>query len=312
MAKMVTLGEILIQFNSITPGPLRHVNYFEKHVAGSEANYCVAFIRQGNECGIIARVGKDEFGYNAIEWLRGKGVDVSQIKIDDSSPTGIFFIQRHYPVPYKSDSIYYRKGSAGSKLSPNDVDEKYVRSADIVHSSGITLAISDTAKEAVYEAFDFARARSFDTNIRLKLWSPDKARYEIMRILNKFHLNFLITDTDDSKIVLGESDPDKAAKVFLNYADVVVMKMGAKGAALYYEGKKYYSHGYTVPVEDVVGAGDALGGTFLSLYYRGFTLEKALDYGIVAATLNVMIRGDQENLPSTTDIEQFLREFENS
>jgi 2-dehydro-3-deoxygluconokinase/2-dehydro-3-deoxygalactonokinase len=130
-----------------------------------------------------------------------------------------------------------------------------------------------------------------------------------MRILNQFHLNFLITDTDDSKIVLGESDPDKAAKVFLNYADLVVMKMGAKGAALYYEGKKYHSHGYMVPVEDVVGAGDALGGTFLSLYYRGFTLEKALDYGIVAATLNVMIRGDQENLSSTTDIEQFLREF---
>lgn len=72
MAKMVTLGEILIQFNPITPGPLRYVNYFEKHVASSEANYCVAFIRQGNECGIIARVGKNEFGYNAIEWLRGK------------------------------------------------------------------------------------------------------------------------------------------------------------------------------------------------------------------------------------------------
>ncbi len=155
---------------------------------------------------------------------------------------------------------------------------KNVRSADIVHSSGTTLAISDTAKEAVYEAFDFARARSFGTNIRLKLWSPDKARYEIMRILNQFHLYFLITDTDDSKIVLGESDPDKAAKVFLNYAGLVVMKMGAKGAALYYKGKKYYSHGYTVPVEDVVGAGDALGGTFLSLYYRGFTLEKALDF----------------------------------
>ena len=53
--------------------------------------------------------------------------------------------------------------------------------------------------------------------------------------------------------------------------------MGAKGAALYYEGKKEHSHGYTVPVEDLVGAENALGGIFLSLYYRGFTLEKALD-----------------------------------
>lgn len=309
MAKLVTLGEVLIQFNAMSPGPLRHVNYFEKHVAGSEANYCVAFVRQGNDCGIISRVGNDEFGHNAIEWLRGKGVDVSKIKIDDSAPTGIFFVQRHYPVPYKSDSVYYRKGSAGSRLSPEDVDEKYVKGADLVHSSGITIAISDTAKEAVYKAFDLAKSRSFDTNIRLKLWSPDKARHEIMKLLNQFHLNFLITDTDDSKIVLGESDPDKASRVFQNYADVVVMKMGSKGAILYYEGKKYYSHGYTVPVEDVVGAGDALGGTFLSLYFRGFTLERALDYGVVAGTLNVMVRGDQENLPSTEDIQRFLKEF---
>ncbi|BAB67588.1 bifunctional 2-dehydro-3-deoxygluconokinase/2-dehydro-3-deoxygalactonokinase [Sulfurisphaera tokodaii] len=309
MAKLITLGEILIEFNALSPGPLRHVSYFEKHVAGSEANYCVAFIKQGNECGIIAKVGDDEFGYNAIEWLRGQGVDVSHMKIDPSAPTGIFFIQRHYPVPLKSESIYYRKGSAGSKLSPEDVDEEYVKSADLVHSSGITLAISSTAKEAVYKAFEIASNRSFDTNIRLKLWSAEEAKREILKLLSKFHLKFLITDTDDSKIILGESDPDKAAKAFSDYAEIIVMKLGPKGAIVYYDGKKYYSSGYQVPVEDVTGAGDALGGTFLSLYYKGFEMEKALDYAIVASTLNVMIRGDQENLPTTKDIETFLREM---
>jgi len=310
MAKLVTLGEILIEFNPLTIGPLRHVTYFEKHVAGSEANYCVAFIKQGNECGIIARVGDDEFGYNAIEWLRGQGLDVSHIKIDKSAPTGIFFIQRHYPVPFKSYSVYYRKGSAGSKLSPEDVDENYIKSADLVHSSGITLAISNTARDAVYTAFEIAKERSFDTNIRPVLWQKlEDAKNEILHFLYEYHLKVFITDTDDSKIILGESDPDKAAKEFSKYADIVIMKLGAKGANLYYDGKKYYSSGYQVPVEDVVGAGDALGGTFLSLYFNGFELEKALDYAIVASTLNVMIRGDQENLPTTRDIEAFLKDM---
>lgn len=309
MAKLVTLGEILIEFNALTIGPLRHVNYFEKHVAGSEANYCVAFIKQGNECGMIARVGNDEFGYNAIEWLRGEGVDTTHIKIDSSSPTGIFFIQRHYPIPFKSDSIYYRKGSAGSKLSPEDVDESYVKSADLVHSTGITLAISDTARQAVYKAFQFAKARSFDTNIRLKLWSAEEARREIQKLIANYHLKVLITDNDDSKIIVGDSDPDKAAKELSNYAEIIVMKLGPKGAIVYYDGKKYYSTSYQVPVEDVTGAGDALGGTFLSLLYKGFDIEKALDYAIVASTLNVMIRGDQENLPTTTEIEAFLRDM---
>jgi len=52
-----------------------------------------------------------------------------------------------YPLPGRSELIYYRKNSAGSKLSPEDIDEEYVRSAKLVHSSRITLAISDTAED---------------------------------------------------------------------------------------------------------------------------------------------------------------------
>ena len=42
MLDIVTLGEPMIQLNAVTPGPLRHVEYFERHVAGAEANVAVA------------------------------------------------------------------------------------------------------------------------------------------------------------------------------------------------------------------------------------------------------------------------------
>ncbi|AEB95053.1 MAG: bifunctional 2-dehydro-3-deoxygluconokinase/2-dehydro-3-deoxygalactonokinase [Metallosphaera sp.] len=306
---MIALGEILIELNALSPGPLRHVSYFEKHVAGSEANYCVAFVRLGNNCVYLGRVGEDEFGHNAIEWLRGKGVDVSHIKFD-SSPTGIFFIQRDYPVPSQSESIYYRKGSAGSNLNPDDVDESLVKSANLVHSTGITLAISETAKEAVFKAFSLNEVRSFDTNIRLKLWTPEKARETIMRLLKVHPVKYLITDREDAEILLGKvEDP---VKPLMEYTDVLIMKEGPHGASVYYEGRKHFSHGYSVPVRDVVGAGDALGGTFLSLVTSGFPIEKALDYAVVSSALNVTIRGDQENLPSIKDIETFLERVRNS
>ncbi|QCO31096.1 MULTISPECIES: bifunctional 2-dehydro-3-deoxygluconokinase/2-dehydro-3-deoxygalactonokinase [Metallosphaera] len=309
MKTMVTLGEILIELNAVTSGPLRHVNYFEKHVAGSEANYCVAFVRLGNNCVYIGRVGRDEFGHNAIEWLRGKGVNVDHVKFDDN-PTGIFFVQRDYPVPLHSESIYYRKGSAGSRLSPEDVDENLVRGGDLVHSTGITLAISSSARDSVFKAFSLNGNRSFDTNIRLKLWTPEEARTTIMKLLKDYPVKYLITDVDDSRILVGESDPDRASAILREYAEVVVMKQGPKGASLYHDGGKYFSPGYSVPVEDVTGAGDALGGTFLSLVMSGFSMEKALDYAIVSSTLNVMIRGDQENLPGLSEIEAFLKEMD--
>ncbi|QKQ99064.1 sugar kinase [Metallosphaera tengchongensis] len=308
MKTMVALGEILIELNSLSPGPLRHVTYFEKHIAGSEANYCVAFTLLGNRCVFVGRVGDDEFGRNAIEWLRGKGVDVGRVKLDPN-PTGIFFIQRNYPVPDKSISIYYRKGSAGSRLSPGDLDDDLLREADVVHSTGITLAISETAREAVFEAFERAKVTSFDTNIRLKLWSPEEARETIMNLLRREPLKFLITDTDDSKVLVGESNPDEAYRLLSPYAELVVMKQGPKGATVYYEGEKYFSPGYTVKVEDVVGAGDALGGTFLSLVLSGFPPKKALDYAIASSTLNVTMRGDQEPLPTLQELDEFLREM---
>jgi len=93
LVDVVAIGEPLIQFNALTLGPLRYVNYFEKHIAGSKLNFCVAVVRNGLSCGLIARVGNDEFGRNIIEYARGVGIDVSRIKIDESF-TGIYFVQR--------------------------------------------------------------------------------------------------------------------------------------------------------------------------------------------------------------------------
>ncbi|WP_243678343.1 PfkB family carbohydrate kinase [Vulcanisaeta distributa] len=119
MPEVVALGEPLVQFNAVTDGPLRHVTYFEKHATGTEANVCVALVRLGVSCGLITRLGADEFGLFIYNWLRGgEGVDVSHIKFDPERPTGIYFVQRNYPIPGVSDVLYYRRGgSAASALS---------------------------------------------------------------------------------------------------------------------------------------------------------------------------------------------------
>ena len=72
MLDAVTLGEVMVQFNPITTGPLRHVTYFEKHAAGSEANFAIGIVRLGLKAGLITRVGNDEFGRYLLSILRGK------------------------------------------------------------------------------------------------------------------------------------------------------------------------------------------------------------------------------------------------
>ena len=310
MPEVVALGEPLIELNPITKGPLRFVNYFEKHVAGSELNFCVAVTRNGVSCGLIARVGEDEFGANIIEYLRGQGVDSSHVKVDKEGFTGVFFLQRGFPNPFASEPFYYRKGSAGSRLSPEDVDEEYVRQARLVHSTGITLAISETAREAVFKAFDLARAISFDTNIRPKLWSPEEAGKAIRSILEKYDVEVFITDPDDTKAILGVTEPDEAFRKYRELGvKVLLYKLGSRGAVAFRESEKVSVPALNVSVEDPVGAGDAMAGTFTALYLRGYPLEKALKVASLASALVVTVRGDNEIIPRTEDAERVLREL---
>ncbi len=307
MTWIATLGEPLIELNALTRGPLRYVQYFEKHVAGSEANFCIAAVMFGARCSLVARVGDDEFGRNVVEYLRGRGVDVSHIKFDNA-PTGVFFVQRHYPVPGRSVMFYYRRGSAGSRLSPVDVDEALIKAVDAVHSTGITLAISDSAREAVHKAFEIAKRTTFDTNIRPALWrNLEEARVAVLDVLRR-GVEVLITDPDDTEVVLGVREPEEAYRRYRELGvEVLLYKMGARGAYVYRGDEKYFKPAYSVPVEDPTGAGDAMAGVFTAMYLSGAELEKALAYAVASSALVVTVRGDNEAIPDVKDAEALLR-----
>ncbi|BBG24796.1 bifunctional 2-dehydro-3-deoxygluconokinase/2-dehydro-3-deoxygalactonokinase [Sulfuracidifex tepidarius] len=308
MVKIVAIGEPMIELNAMTVGKLRDVTYFEKHVAGAELNFCIAAKVNGVDCSLIAKVGDDEFGYNVIEYARGKGVDTSMVKVDPKLPTAVFFIQRGYPVPMRSISFYYRKGSAGSSLSPSDIDVSKIREADLVHTTGITLAISDSAKEAAMEGLRNSRKSSLDTNIRLKLWSPEKARETLLKVIPE--VDILVTDPDDARIIGNVSEPDEAFSFFSKMGvSTLVYKTGIEGTYVYHEGEKFVQRGYHVQVEDPTGAGDSLSGTFISLLLKRKSVDYALSHAVASATLVVTTRGDNEIIPDEESAEKFLKEF---
>ena len=177
---LITLGEGMVQFGARTKGPLRQVRTYDVHAAGSELNVAIGAARLGLRVGWISRLGADDFGDLLLAAVRAEGVDTSQVVRDGADPTGIFVVQRGYPVEGHSSSIYYRAGSAGSRLSVAELDVDYLRRTAIFHTTGISLAVSAELAEAAATAGATAAAsgarRSFDVNYRAKLWSPDEAR----------------------------------------------------------------------------------------------------------------------------------------
>ena len=153
---LVTFGESMVVFNPQSNRPLRYVNTFEKTVGGAESNVATALAKLNHTVGWFSKLSNDEFGRYLISTIRGEGVDTSRVILDENNSTGIIFkeyYQRSNPNVY-----YYRKNSAASTISPDDIDEEYIKSAKILHLTGITPALSESAREAVYKAIEIAKA----------------------------------------------------------------------------------------------------------------------------------------------------------
>ena len=309
----VSIGEVMVQLNSITPGPLRYARYFEAHVAGSEANVMVGLRKLGHRTGLITRVGNDEFGEMILRTLRGEDIDVSRVRVMEETQTGIYFVQRHFPIPGKSTVIYYRHGSAASHMDENDVDEEYIRRASVLFLTGITPALS----EGCYRAVRKARAAAleggldivFDTNIRIKLWrSADNARSRLIPLIEGSRI--ILTNKEDLEILFpGKSVANAARSLFDMGVEIVVVKKGEEGSELYSrDGRFVEEKALSISlVEDVIGAGDAFDAAFLSLLYRSLDLSTALRYANIAGALVTTVRGDIEAQPSIKDLEVLAR-----
>ncbi len=139
--------------------------------------------------------------------------------------------------------------------------------------TGITPALSESCKETVDEAIKPVRKHEktiiFDPNIRLKLWSKEKARQVLMEIAGQ--VDIVLPGIEEGELLTGSSDFEKIAKVFLNQgAKVVVVKLGSEGAYFATESERAYVSGFQVgEVVDTAGTGDGFAAGFISGLLRG-------------------------------------------
>jgi len=302
---VVTLGETMVLFIPTSVGPLRFANTFEKTIGGAESNVAIGLARLGHRAGWISRLGNDEFGLFVRNFIRGEGVDTSRVIFDDRHPTAVFFKERQ--AGREPRVYYYRKGSAASRMSPEDLDETYIREARILHLTGITPALSESCAAAVERAIELAKKHGllvvFDPNIRLKLWSREEARRVLMDVASR--CDIVLPGLDEGRILTGERTPEAiAARLLENGARAAVVKMGKRGAYYATRKKTGYVEGYPVePIVDPIGAGDAFAAGFLSGLLRGWSYREAIRLGNRAGAYALTVAGDVEGLPYWSEID---------
>ncbi|WP_245522809.1 sugar kinase [Thermoanaerobacter italicus] len=305
---VVTFGESMVVFNPDSRGPLRYVHTFSKSLGGAEMNLAIALARLGHSVGWFSRVGDDEFGRFILNSVRAEGVDVSRVIIDKESYTGILFKEWYYTS--NPNVYYYRRGSAASKISGDDIDENYIKRAKILHITGITPAISESAAEAVFKAVEIAKRNnvmiSFDPNLRLKLWSIEKAREILLEIAKS--ANIVMPGLDEAKLLIGKNDCREIADYFLSLGvNLVAIKLGKEGCYLKNKNEEVYVAGYKVEkIEDTVGAGDGFDAGVLSGLLKKLTLRECGELANGVGAMATLVKGDIEGYPYWEQLMEFI------
>lgn len=300
---VVTLGETMALMWPPEIGLLRHAPALRLGVAGAESNLAVGVVRLGVPATWLGRVGDDEFGRLVTMTLRGQGVTATAV-VDGGAPTGLMVKERRTAGVVRV--LYYRAGSAGSRLRPEDVDAAVIAAGRVLHVTGITPALSDSARAAVFAAVEEATAAgvpvSVDLNYRSALWSADEAAPVLRDLVRR--ADVVMATDDEARLVVDGAEPRSLVTALETLGpSQVLVKLGAQGSLSGIDGELHSVPARTVAVVDAVGAGDAFGAGYLSGLCRGLPADERLALATSAGAFAVTVPGDWEGLPSLADLD---------
>ena len=318
MAKVVTMGEIMLRLSSAGNSRFVQCQQFDACYGGGEANVAVSLANYGHEAYFVSKVPVHEIGQCAVNALRRYGVHTDHVA-RGGDRLGIYFLETGASMR-PSKVIYDRANSSIAEAGVEDFDfDKVFEGAKWFHWSGITPAISDKSAEVLKQACIAAKKHgvtvSVDLNFRKKLWTSEKA-ISIMRPLMEY-VDVCIGNEEDAQLCLGfkpEADVESGhtdASGYYNIFKQMADEFGFKYVvstlresfsathngwkALIYNGKDFYeSKRYDInPIIDRVGGGDSFsGGLIHGLLTWPEDQGKALEFAVAASALKHTIPGD--------------------
>lgn len=232
---------------------------YRRGFGGDTSNFAIAAARQGASVGYITALGADRFGDALVDLWAGEGIDTAHVIRSDSAPTGIYFVD---PDPEARQFTYYRAGSAASRYRPDDLPRAALAATQLLHVSGITLAVSETMREATFAAIEACGgAVSLDTNLRPALWPLDTARAVLDRAIAKS--DTVVTSIDDCALLYGVEAPDRIIDAFQAQGpETVLVTLGAGGCRVASGDRRETVPAHPTKAIDSTGAGDSLAGSF--------------------------------------------------
>lgn len=319
MAKVVTLGEIMLRLSP--PGYQRfgQAQSFDVCYGGAEANVAASLAQFGHHAVFVTKLPGNSLGDAAIWQMQKVGVDCSHIE-RGGKRLGIYFLENGASVR-PSNVLYDRQDSAITQAQIEEFDfDSVLQDADLFHVSGITPVLSKNASlitlAALKKAKEYRVTTSFDLNYRARLWteSVSEKQQALGDMMN--YVDICFGNARDAAKCLGYSIPgldlidgdysvcvneENMTKVLEKYQLRCLITTLRKSfsasdnslsAAVCDSEGLYTGRSYPLHIVDRVGGGDSFAAGFLHGYLSKMSVQDSLEFAIAASALKHTMPGD--------------------
>jgi len=280
---VVVLGEVLLEVS--TDAPLAAGVGARLGVSGDALNAAAAAAAAGARVALLSVLAEDDSARAIRDRVAGLGIS-TDLLTTGRGQQGVYLT--HADPSGERQFVYSRSGSVGSTLSPAMLPEEELARAGLVLASGITCAISPSARAAVHRVSELVPGRLvYDPNHRPRLRGSDEALADLLALAPSCAL---VTPSHPAETGLFAGNPDPAgvaAELLARGARAVAVTCGASGLRFDGPASGWLDAVPAPRLVDQTGAGDALVGSAAGRLALGDDLETALRHGVAAASLAV-------------------------
>jgi ribokinase len=263
---------------------------------GKGANQAVAAARLGADVTLVARLGLDSFGNEAVAAYQDEGISTDFIVQDADTHSGVALIL----VNQNGENMIAVGPGANSRLSPEDVRAAgaAIRQADCL------LLQLEIPLEAVQAAVEIARA----SNVRVIL-NPAPAQKLAPDLLKS--IDILTPNETEAAILAGQDHSSNDQKNLTELASILgipqlVVTLGSRGACIVKDGERTDIPSFPIKPVDTTASGDAFNGALAVALARGDSLPQAVRFANAAGAITATRHGAQPSLPTRQELEQFM------
>jgi ribokinase len=290
--------DMIIKLDRIPqPGETILGGEFVTAAGGKGANQAVAAARAGGDVTLIARVGRDMFGEEAVAGFVKDGIHVQFVTRDPTAPSGVALI---FVAKDGENSIAVASGANGL-LSPADVKKAKGSIAD----AGAVVMQLETPLETVQAAAELAVLAKVPV-----ILNPAPARVlpdKLLKLVSILTPNETEAELLTNIAVTNEESAARASEALLaRGVETAIITLGARGAFVASSSTRQLVPGFQVKAVDTTAAGDVFNGALAVSLGEGRPLLEAVRFANAAAAISVTRLGAQPSAPGRKEIEALL------